>query len=113
MAAPTPQERAVELHLTLVEVLKQLNRADIEEKDVEGFERRELYFLLRKGPCPYLDEADLGPVLDMLTGNRMARRIEESRYAWDRGRLVGPRYAITLEGKEYLLKEGARAGRIA
>jgi hypothetical protein len=112
VADETEEERGVERHLTLLEVLKQLNRADIEETDVAGFERREIFLTLRKGPVPTLTEEELGPILETLVGNQMVERVADPSYAWDRGRILGERYTITLVGKEYLMQQIEKTGRV-
>jgi hypothetical protein len=100
------------MHHVLLEVLKELNRAETEETEVEGMERNEIFVILRKGPTPWLTEAALDSAIETLLGNGMTRRIEEPAYAWDRGRVLGARFALTLPGKEYLLRELERTGRV-
>jgi hypothetical protein len=106
------EERAVELHLELLEVLRLLNRAEVERSGVEGLEHRELLTLLRRGPCPFVTPEGFDRAIDTLLGNRMIRELDDLEYAWDRGRTVGRRYALALEGKEYLLEDTQKSGRI-
>jgi hypothetical protein len=108
----TPAERAAETHRALVEALKQLNRADVEQPAGEGLEQQEILLLLRRGPCPGLTDGDLGQILDTLLANGLAERIDTEAYAWDRGRVLGPRYGVTFRGKEYLMRQLEHAGRI-
>jgi len=105
-------ENAVRLRTTLLETLKQLNRAEAEEEEGEGLEAAEILFLLRKGPSPTLTEAELEHAVATLVANRMAEPLEDPRYAWDRGRILGRRYAITPAGKEYLVAQLERTGRV-
>jgi hypothetical protein len=105
-------ERAVELHRTLLETLKQLNRAEREEAEGEGLETDELLFLLRKGPSPMLSEAELQHAIETLVANRMATALDDPQYAWDRGRIMGRRYVITATGKEYLVGQLDKVGRV-
>jgi hypothetical protein len=108
----TAGEQAGELRDALLEILRQLNKVEVEGPDVVGLEQRELFTLLRRGPCPYLTEGDLDRAIETLIGNRMAQELDDPEYAWDRGRVVGPRYALTLEGKRFLLDQLERTGRI-
>ncbi len=105
-------ERAASFRRDLLEILKQLNRGEEEETEVPGVETEELLLHLKRGPCPDLTETDLETQLGTLLANRMAREIDDPKYAWDRGRTVGRRYALTAEGKEFLLQNLERSGRI-
>jgi hypothetical protein len=112
VAGAAPEDRAVEQHLTLIEVLKHLNQAEMEEPEGEGLEVGELFGRLRRGPCPFLTEETLAPLLDTLVANGMAKCAQDARYAWDRGREMRPHYTITLPGKEFLVAQDKRVGRI-
>ena len=105
-------EPAARLHEHLLEVLKQLNRAETEEPEGEGLESNEILVLLRKGPLPMLTEVDFGQALSTLVANRMADVVDSERYAWDRGRVLGRRYTLTLAGKEYLIDQLRKTGRV-
>lgn len=106
------EESAVALHRTLLETLKQLNRAEVEEAEGEGLEPPEILFLLRKGPSPMLTEAELQQAIETLVANRMADPVDDPQYAWDRGRIMGRRYTITAAGKEYLVGQLDKTGRV-
>ncbi|HTS33794.1 MAG TPA: hypothetical protein VMI55_07675 [Thermoplasmata archaeon] len=106
------EEHAVALHTILVETLKQLNRAEREEAEGEGLEPSEILFLLRKGPIPMLSEAELQHAIETLVANRMADAADDRQYAWDRGRQMGRHYTITAAGKEYLLGQLEKTGRV-
>jgi hypothetical protein len=108
----TPEGQARELHLEMLEVLKLLNRVEEEHGSNEGLEREELVHLLGKGGFPSVTLDQAGATLDILIGNGLARRLTDAEYAWDRGRVVGERFAITLEGKRLLLKELEKVGRV-
>jgi hypothetical protein len=105
-------ESATALHLALLEVLKQLNRAELEEEAGEGLEETELLTLLRKGPMPSLASADLDRALATLVANGMAQVLDSQQYAWDRGRTLGRRFTVTLAGKQYLIGQLQKTGRV-
>lgn len=96
----------------MVELLKLLNRVEEEHGTVEGLERDELVHLLGKVGFPAVTLDDVRRTLGVLIGNGLAREMSDSEYAWDRGRVVGERFAITLEGKRLLLKELEKVGRV-
>ena len=115
--APVPvterdEGQAAELRSELLELLRLLNRAEMEEADVDGYELRELHHLLTRGAYPYLTVEEVEKGLDVLVGNRLAAELTDREYAWDRGRVVGRRFAITTEGKAFLLHALDRTGRI-
>lgn len=111
--AATPQEDALELRTELLEVLKQLNRAEMEgEGEVAGLESDEIRHFLSRGPLPAVDPSQLARALKVLIGNGFARELDDPEYAWNRGRVVTERYTITTEGKEYLLRQIQRIGRV-
>jgi hypothetical protein len=106
------EDSASALHGTLLEVLKQLNRAEIEEEEGEGLETNEILVLLRKGPLPMLTDTDFERALTTLLANQMTEVLDSEKYAWDRGRVLGRRYALTRTGKNYLLDQLKETGRI-
>jgi hypothetical protein len=106
------QERAHELGEVLLEVLRLLNKSEAEGSTVAGLEHGELLGLLRRGLHPESTGPVLDRALETLLGNQMVAALEDREFAWDRGREVGRRYALTLAGKEYLLQRLARTGRI-
>jgi hypothetical protein len=111
--AASPQESATELRTELVEVLKQLNRAEMEgEGEVVGLETEELRHFLSRGPLPPLTVEEIGTALRVLIGNGFARELDDPEYAWDRGRVVSERFTITTEGKQFLLRQIQRVGRV-
>jgi hypothetical protein len=108
----SPEGQARELHVELVELLKLLNRVEEEHGTSEGLEREETVHLLGKAGFPAVTVDQVGQMLDVLIANGLARRLTDSEYAWDRGRVVGERFAITLPGKQLILKELERVGRV-
>jgi hypothetical protein len=108
----TPEGQAREMHLEMLEVLKLLNRVEEEHGATEGLEKDEFVHLLGKVGFPSVTVDQVGKTLDVLIANGLARLLTDSEYAWDRGRVVGERYTITLDGKRLLLKELERVGRV-
>ncbi|MGP8078257.1 MAG: hypothetical protein ACLQD8_01190 [Thermoplasmata archaeon] len=109
----SPQENATELRAELVEVLKQLNRAEMEEEgEVVGLETDELRHFLARGPIPTMNADEVGRALRVLIGNGLARELDDPEYAWNRGRVVAERFTITTQGKEFLLRQIQRIGRV-
>lgn len=110
---PEPaEERAAQLHEELVSLLKLLNRADEEEEGARGYELGELHRFLVRGNWPGLSAEAVEQALGILIRNGLAAERSDREYAWERGRVVGSRYEITTEGKEFLLRELDRTGRI-
>jgi hypothetical protein len=107
------EERAVELASVLLEVLRLLNKSEAEGSTVQGLEHGELLSLLRRGPHPEATGDELDRAIETLLGNRMVLELDDSEFAWDRGRTVGRRFALALRGKEYLLAKVEKAGRIS
>jgi hypothetical protein len=108
----TPVEEAMELRTEFLEILKQLNRVEMEESDVEGVEIDELRRLLARSVLPQVTHDQVGRALEVLCGNGFARELNDPEYAWDRGRVLTDRFAITTEGKEFLVRQLQRIGRI-
>jgi hypothetical protein len=112
VADQTPDEQARELHLELVEMLKLLNRIEEDNAGADGFEREELLHLMPKAGFPNATLTDVERGLNVLVANGYAKTLEGTEYSWDRGRTVGERFTITLEGKRLLLKEIERVNRV-
>jgi len=111
MLAP-PEEAAIGLHRTLVEMLRQLNRDEMEEPEVPGLEAEELRMILARRAFPLITPNETHQAIQVLVGNGFARELTEPRYAWTRGRVVNHRYTITTQGKGYLLRAIQRPGRV-
>ena len=105
-------EAAAELHETLLEILRQLNRAEMEEADVTGLEAGELYRVLGRGAYARLTAQNVKMALGVLVENGFVRQLTDPEYAWDRGRVVGTRFAITTEGKGFLVEQLVRVNRV-
>lgn len=105
-------EAAVELGDELVEVLKQLNRSENEAGNDAGLEVDELHHLLGRGPLPRVTAPDVERAVAVLVGNGLARCLDTPEYSWERGRVVTTRYAITAEGKGFLVDRLQRTGRV-
>jgi hypothetical protein len=111
MLAP-PEEAALGLRKALVEVLRQLNRDEMEEPEVPGLEVDELRELLTRRSFPLITREETHRAVQVLVGNGYAQELREPRYAWTRGRMVRDRFTITTHGKAFLLQATQRAGRI-
>jgi hypothetical protein len=109
---PMPAVAAQELREEMLEILKQLNRVEAEEIEVEGLELQELHRCLRRVMHPRLTAPEVQTAVNVLVGNGFARQLTDMVFAWDRGRLVGERFAITTAGKAYLLESLRRVNRI-
>ncbi len=111
MLAP-PEDAAQGLRRAVIEVLRQLNRDEMEEPDVPGLEAEELRALLVRRACPTITRGETERMIRMLVANGMAEELTEPRYAWSRGRMVSTRFTITTPGKEFLLRATQRIGRV-
>jgi hypothetical protein len=107
-----PAEAAAELREALLEILRQLNRIEMEATGVSGLEPGEIHHLLARGGFPELTPPAVATALGVLVGNGFARAQTDPEYAWDRGRVLGTRYTITTEGKEFLVEQLARVNRV-
>lgn len=108
----TPQEAAADLKDELLEILRQLNRIEMEASDVDGLEVGELHHVLNHGAYPQISASEVEEAVAVLVGNHLARELADTEYAWDRGRVVGNRYAITAEGKAFLVESLQRTNRV-
>jgi hypothetical protein len=107
-----PAEAAASLRDEMLEILRQLNRAEMEETKVEGLEIAELHHKLLHGLYPHLTSPQVETAVGVLVGNGLARQLTDIEYAWDRGRVIGERYTITTQGKAYLLESLRKTNRI-
>jgi hypothetical protein len=111
MAEP-PVEAARELREELLEILKQLNRDEMEAEETPGVEPGELRHLLARGPLPQVTDEQVRRALETLIGNGYVRELTDPRWAWSRGRTVAERFTITTEGKAFLARALEKVGRI-
>lgn len=110
--ALSPMDAALELGEELVEVLKQLNRSEMEAELDTGLEVEELHHLLGRGPLPQVTAPDVERAVNVLVGNGYARCLDTPEYSWERGRVVSVRYTITSEGKAFLVARLHKTGRV-
>jgi hypothetical protein len=110
--ALSPLEAALDLQDELVEVLKQLNRSEMEAGVDTGLEVDELHHLLGRGPLARVTAPDIDRAVAVLVGNGYARCLDAPEYSWQRGRVVATRFTITSQGKAYLVSCLRRTGRI-
>jgi len=111
MLAP-PEDAAQGLRRALVEVLKHLNRDEMEEPEVPGLEMDELRQILARSSFPLITKGETQQAVQVLVANGYARELTDARFAWTRGRFVSNRYTITTPGKAFLLEAIERVGRI-
>jgi hypothetical protein len=107
-----PVIAAADLRDEMLEILRQLNRVEMEETNVEGLEIAEIHSILHHGTLPHVTPPEVETAVGVLVGNGLARQLTELEYAWDRGRVVGERYSITTQGKAYLLETLRKTNRI-
>ncbi len=110
--ALSPLEMAADLGDELVEVLRQLNRSENEAGSTSGLEVDELHHIIGRGPMPLVTPTDIERAVGVLVGNGLARCLDTPEYSWERGRVVSTRYAITTEGKAFLVSRLRRTGRV-
>lgn len=110
--AENPALVAETFRFDLLEVLKTLNWGAEEEPQLGGIELSEILLRLRRGPCPLITETLLREAIATLVANRMAETRDDIHYAWERGRVLGRRYTLTVQGKKFLLAQLERTGRI-
>lgn len=108
----SPAEAARELRDEMLEILKQLNRDEMEDEEDPGLEYSELRHLLARGPLPQITDDQLERGLSILAGNGYIRELRESRWAWSRGRTVADRWEITTSGKAFLASALEKVGRV-
>ncbi len=107
-----PEQAAQDLRNVLIEVLRHLNRDEMEEPDVPGLEEDELQQILKGRGFPLISSDETRRAITVLLRNGYARELTEPRYAWTRCRMVSNRYTITTEGKGFLLHAIRRVGRV-
>jgi DNA-binding PadR family transcriptional regulator len=112
VSTPDPQQAAFAFHETLLEVLRLLNQSAERRAEVEGMERIELQRAMRNFWAFRAGETDLERSLRLLMENGLVAENDHPQFAWDRGRVVRDRYAITALGKAYLVRQIEETGRI-
>jgi hypothetical protein len=111
-SAEAAAEAAADLRDELLEILRQLNRAEMEETTLEGLELAELHHKLAHGALPQITSPQVETAVGVLVGNGYAKQLTDIEYSWDRGRVIGERYTITTQGKAYLLESLRKVNRI-
>ncbi|MCI4319978.1 MAG: hypothetical protein L3K23_07610 [Thermoplasmata archaeon] len=109
---PDPEQKALAFHDTLLEVLRLLNQSAERRSEVAGMERVELQRAMRDFWAVRAGETDLARSLHLLMENGLVAEEDRPQYAWDRGRVLRDRFAITPLGKAYLVRQIAETGRI-
>lgn len=113
MPLERPAEVALAFHETLLEVLKQLNRAAERRSDVDGLEYVELERAMQNFWTVRTRENHLENAVQLLLENGLVGTEQAPAYAWDRRRTLGERYLITPLGKAYLLRSIGDSERIS
>ena len=108
----SPEAAAAELRTEMMEILRQLNRAEMEEPEGEGLELEEIHRKLARQGLAGVSAPDVARAVGVLVGNGFARLCDDPAYAWDRGRVLGSRFLITTAGKSYLLERLVRTNRV-
>lgn len=112
MAPLSPEEHALNLHETFLEILRRLNQAEAEGVDMSGMEERELARAVdRHGPSVG-ESIPLDRAMGLLVENGLVGSVDDPTYSWVRSRTVGMRFVITPLGKAYLLRQLEETGRI-
>jgi hypothetical protein len=109
---PDPEHKALAFHETLLEVLRLLNQSAERRSEVGGMEHLELQRAMSDFWAVRAGESDLARSLHLLLENGLVAEEDRPQYAWDRGRVLRDRYAITALGKAYLVRQIAETGRI-
>jgi hypothetical protein len=107
-----PEAAAWAFHETLLEVLRRLNQSAERRGDIEGLEFVELERVLAKSWAVRVSDEQVESAVSLLMENGLVRSEAEPRYAWDRRRVLGERFAITPLGKAYLLRAIGETERI-
>ncbi|MCI4351434.1 MAG: hypothetical protein L3K15_07980 [Thermoplasmata archaeon] len=112
MSAPDPQQAAYAFHESLLEVLRLLNQSAERRAEIDGMERTELERAMRNFWAFQAGETNLERSLRLLLDNGLVAENNRPQFAWDRGRILRERVAITALGKAYLIRQIEETGRI-
>jgi DNA-binding transcriptional ArsR family regulator len=101
---PMPSEDPT--RATMLELLRQLNRSEAQYSDESPDQAKELAEL--EGTLGAFWAVKGGQVsvrfaLGLLLKNQMVRANADREFSWEKGRSVGTRFAITSEGKRFLV----------
>jgi glycine cleavage system aminomethyltransferase T len=108
----SPEEHALNLHETFLEILRRLNQAEAEGMETSGLEARELARIMEKNGASYGEEIALDRAMGLLVDNGLVGSLNDPTYSWMRSRTIGMRFVITPLGKAYLLRQLEETGRI-
>ena len=107
-----PASPAWTLHETLLEILRRLNQAAERTPEIPELEFAELERSMGRFWATRSGTVDLPFAVRLLTENGLVETERSPVYAWDRGRMLGERFRITVLGKRYLLRQLEERGRI-
>lgn len=110
MSDPAP------VHDTLVEILRQLNQAEVRHEGATTEQALELGEIESR-LAPFLPVRSgavrVAVALGLLVRNQLVEPCDVPGYSWQRQRDVARRYRITADGKRYLLTQIDRDDRVA
>lgn len=112
MAPLTPEDHALNLHETFLEILRRLNQAEAEGVDLSGMEAREIARAIERRDPSVGELIPLDRAMGLLMENGLVGSVNDPTYSWVRSRTVGARFIITALGKAYLLRQLEENGRI-
>ncbi|MCI4345326.1 MAG: hypothetical protein L3K07_01005 [Thermoplasmata archaeon] len=100
---------------TMLELLRQLNRSEAQYSEESPDQAKELaelegtlaaYWAVKEG------QVSVRFALGLLLKNQMVRANADREFSWEKGRPVGTRFAITSEGKRFLLDSLESSDRV-
>lgn len=100
---------------TFFAILRQLNKADVEntpDSPEQSLELVELERRLADFPALLTGEVRLPVALGLLLTNGYVAAAQDQEYSWGRGRNVERRYRITPEGKQFLVENLVESDRV-
>lgn len=112
MTPLSPEEHALNLHETFLEILRRLNQSEAEGVDLSGMEERELVRAVERQRTSVGETIPLDRAMGLLVENGLIGSVDDPTYSWVRSRTIGTRYVITALGKAYLLRQLEETGRI-
>lgn len=116
MSAPTPSASPDPVRATLVAILKQLNQATSRHEGNEAEQALELPEIERRLSDFWAvsqGAIKVSLALGLLLRNGLVGVDGQSNYSWQRQRNVRQRFAITAEGKKFLVDAIETSDRIA
>jgi hypothetical protein len=117
MGAPSAQAASQDpVRATLVEILRQLNQADAKHEGAkieQALELSELQDRLHDFWGVTKGQVKIQLAVGLLLRNGLVAVQAPGEYSWQRQRTAGHRYAITAEGKKFLVGAIASTDRIS